>query len=291
MKRRTKRKMKKFFVKHELMLFVMLIMCALFSVGGAYSILSKQVDVTGTGTIVDNQFATSGGTCPFELSFEQTNSWGEYSIIMMTVKNISEWQWKSYVFTLSNMSTMKSFIGPFRSQTITDDGDTYLLFPDSYLLPLNPGESKTYQLQIETSTPYEEIISTLDVPNCGRDNPYGELIMSGGASLRLNKYERQLDTSIELYMQDQWDGQHYKITITNNTDYDIYDWRLVVYFNGETYVATYGHTGIELLIEQSRMIGNGTYTVPANGSIEFFLVLDTDPSYLPDIIGAGSQPN
>lgn len=289
MKRRSKRKMKKFFIKNELMIFVALIIVALFSVTTAYSILSKQVTVNGTSEIT-GQFASSGGTCPFEVSFDVTSSWGNFKLLNMNVKNISEWQWKSYVLTLSNMNLVTSFYGPFRSETVIGDGNTRLLFPQSYLLPLNPGETRSFQLQIETTSPLEDIINTLDVPNCGRDNPYGQQVMNGGASLRLNKYEKVLPTSVEMHMPNMWNGHHYKVSITNNTNQDIYDWRMVIYFNGEQYVETYGHDGVELLIESSRVIGNGVSVLSANSTIEFFIVLNTSEDYLPDVIGAGSQP-
>jgi hypothetical protein len=290
MRRRTKRKVKKFFIKNELMLFVVLIAGALFSVTTAYSIMSKQVEVTGTGEIT-GEFASSGGTCPFEMTYQVTGSWGNFSMVNLNVKNISEWQWKSYVLTLSNMDLLNSFYGPFRSQTSTDNGKTYLLFPQSYLLPLNAGETRTFQLQVETTSPLDEIFNTLDVPNCGRDNPYGKQIMNGGASLRLNKYEKELPTSVQMHMANMWNGHHYKVSITNNTNQDIYDWRMIIYFNGEQYVETYGHNGIELLIENSQVIGNGISTLSANSTIEFFVVLNTREDYLPDVIGAGSQPN
>lgn len=289
MKRRSKRKMKKFFAKNELTIFVALIIVALFSVTTGYAILSKEVTVTGTGEIT-GEFASSGGTCPFEMTHTVANTWGNTTMVHVTFTNISERNWKSYMITMGNINMLTNFYGPFRSITTASDGNTYVMFPYAYKLPLNAGESVTYEMQLETPGNYLDILNTIDIPNCGQDNPYGELLVSGGASLHLNKYEKELPTQVSVYKYNDWDGDVFEISITNNTPNDIYDWRLIVYFGSERYVRSYGINGLELIIEENRVIGNGTDTLLAGQTVTFYLVLDTDDTYIPDMVGAGSQP-
>ncbi len=289
MKRRSKRKMKKFFAKNELTIFVALIIVALFSVTGAYAMLSKEVTVTGTGEIT-GEFASSGGTCPFEMTHTVAHAWGNTTMVHVTFTNISEWNWKSYMITMGNINMLTNFYGPFRSITTASDGNTYVMFPYAYKLPLNAGESVTYEMQIETAGNYMDILNTIDIPNCGQDNPYGELLVSGGASLHLNKYEKELPTKVSVFKLNDWNGDVFEISITNNTQNDIYDWRLIVYFGSEKYVSSYGINGLELIIEKNRVIGNGTDTLLAGQTVTFYLVLDTDDTYIPDMVGAGSQP-
>ena len=320
MKRRTKRKIKKFFQKNSLVLFVVPLFVSIFCFGIAYSQMRQQLDIQGNAQISSNG-SVPGGTCAIGLTFEETTSWSENELnFKVTFTNNSDRDIQSITIQMLKTGTYQFNWGTGISQT---QDDTYYYFalepwvygaqlganPDgSYRNSLLPGESITIDFSFAISEPMtiDDIRRIGSITNCGQYSDEGfEEKRNGNAVIKLSPAEVLVDTIIEFdHAADYQPQLIYKITLTNNNEFDISDWR-VVFYHGPDY--TYDSTWpisfnlIREYPEEYYLALDSLYTlIKAGESVEFYVaVMDDNPTYdengiyiipddyMPDVIAAG----
>lgn len=325
MKRRTKRKIRKYFQKHSTVLFVMPLIVSIFCLGVAYSELRHQLAIDGNAKVVSS--STPGSTCKLDLTFQEMTSWSDSVLqFKVTFTNNSDEDMKS--ITLRFLKNGNYSFGWATGISSTQDDNYYYLEFEPWIyasqlgneedgsqrLSLHPGESLNIEFGFNISAPMtmDDIRKLGVITNCGQynDSEYTE-VKNGNAMLKLSPAEVQIAANIEFESLESYSNRvTYKVTLSNNHDFDITDWRLNVYY-GKDYTYDSAWPSFFNIIDNREALYNVELDslntlISAGETVEFHIVLkannpifETDESgnqvlvipddYMPDIIAAGIQ--
>lgn len=296
MKKRTKKKIKKYFKKHKYLVFLFFVLFLLVFMGTGYSLLKTELYLNGNAKINNSSSSEDedkSGVCQMSLDFEQRANWGDNYIYKITINNnssntINEWVLK---FLEKDDITLEEFSG-----TLYEEGGYYYLASVAWNATIEPNSYQEILIQFSANGDIDKFLNNIIIVACGgMETEEKKIIKQGNASLELKQLEVQLDVKIELKESGLWGSEQnsYTLTITNNTNYTILSWRGMVYFGDKTVnpssnsinaLIITDRTDVSFLFENNG--GNGG--ILPGESIELEMILSTaDPDFFPDIVVAG----
>lgn len=283
MKRRTKRKIKRFFFKHSVLIIIVCMFPSLFLLSTAYSVLTENIEVQGISNIISSEIPN---ICQSNISYEKTGGWSGTHVVDITINNNSDELMYSWVLKLTNIEGINSIYGPVNTTILNN---IYYMTPQDYKAQIPAHGSQTLTLQINTNREVDDIFENLTLADCGKDTEHSKVtISSGGASIKLGTFEKQIDAQAELESSGNWDGNHYKITIANNSQKTYEGWRAILYYGDEEYKSIYNYYNYNHEVANKRLSLFSNQSFKPNSKVEFYVVVNTaNANYLPDIVAAG----
>lgn len=308
MKRRTKRKIKRFFHKNSVVLFIVPLIVSIFCLGIAYSQFKQQFDIDGNANIVGS--SEPGAICKVGLTFEELQTWDTSTLsFKVTFTNNSDEDMHSFVIKFKKNGKF-SFSYGTGIKSSQDDDYFYLEFeswvyaaqlgnePDgSQRLSFHPGESITIEFGFSITEPMtvDDIMKLGTITNCGQydKSEYTE-IKNGNAVMKLSPVEVQISANIQFEKAEVYSNQlSYLVTITNNHAFDITNWRVNAYY-GSKYKYDSAWPAYFNIIDDKTSGYNVDFNslntlIAAGESIEFHITLiDPNPVYEYDENGTPS---
>ena len=291
MKKRTKRKIKKFFKKNLVFLFCVPLFVTLFLITTAYSLHTQELTVTGKGQIISAIDTPTENYCSFEVTYTDTNTSGYEANKSFDINftNTSTKIMHTIILEFDKIGEYTGFYGP---GTVVEDGDKIRLLVATYLTPIYPNETKTFQMFIEnTDTTIEEWMNTFSIVGCGQNGTdTNTTIGSGDNTMILNPYEEQILGTSEYYITHSWEAvNEYKIVIENNTNHDLTGWRAYIYYGPATYEFGYNFWKLYDEPEEKRLMLYGNDTLTPGQQVVIYLGLSDIPSddFNPTVLAAG----
>lgn len=236
MKKRTRRKLKRFFNKHHVLVVLLVAIITVITMTGGYALLSQSVNVNGKATITGNQ--SQEQLCAITKSYTIGGEWGDnphFAVLNVTLTNNSPTHtivgW-SFRIPDSNKVSVQTW----DNTVYVKDGYTYVT-DQGYNNTINTnGGSVVRQIQIQINDPsmsVADVVNSIEILNCGGGSNY-ELINiyspNNHVSLEINQLETQLTCTSEV-SQAYADGNvFYTIRVTNTSEYNLVSWRLKGYY-------------------------------------------------------------
>lgn len=236
MKKRTRRKLKRFFNKHHVLVVLLVAIITVITMTGGYALLSQSVNVNGKATITGNQ--SQEQLCAITKSYTIGGEWGDnphFAVLNVTLTNNSPTHtivgW-SFRIPDSNKVSVQTW----DNTVYVKDGYTYVT-DQGYNNTINTnGGSVVRQIQIQINDPsmsVADVVNSIEILNCGGGSNY-ELINiyspNNHVSLEINQLETQLTCTSEV-SQAYADGNvFYTIRVTNSSEYNLVSWRLKGYY-------------------------------------------------------------
>lgn len=236
MKKRTRRKLKRFFNKHHVLVVLLVAIITVITMTGGYALLSQSVNVNGKATIKGNQ--SQEQLCAITKSYTIGGEWGDnphFAVLNVTLTNNSPTHtivgW-SFRIPDSNKVSVQTW----DNTVYVKDGYTYVT-DQGYNNTINTnGGSVVRQIQIQINDPsmsVADVVNSIEILNCGGGSNY-ELINiyspNNHVSLEINQLETQLTCTSEV-SQAYADGNvFYTIRVTNSSEYNLVSWRLKGYY-------------------------------------------------------------
>lgn len=297
MKNGKKRKFRKIFNRHGIIIFVLSVLVFILLMATGYATLKTDLTLNSEAKIVKTETTTSSASdnqtkaCETYATYNLTTSWQEgsnyhYQLkLVLTNKsstNISNWRIK---FSDSNNYTLTSYNG-----TVTNTSDKYYISNLSYNGSISAGGNISIVIDIVSSrTDIDTIMNSVYIVDCGRaSSESSKTITSGNASLTIGQLETQLDTKVTTTSA-AYGFNQYEIKITNNSAHKITNWRGVVYFGNNKLQAIWSVNQTQTGTNSVTVSDNGNGSIDIGGSVTLYLQLASDDtSYVPDVVFAGS---
>ena len=236
MKKRTRRKLKRFFNKHHALVVLLVAIISVVTMTGGYALLSQSVNVNGMATVKGNQ--SQEELCAITKSYTLGGEWGQNpynAIINITLTNNSPTHtivgWTFRIPDPNKVSVLS-----WDDTVYVENGYTYVT-DQGYNETINAnGGSVVRQLQIQVNDPTmsaADVVNSIEILDCGGATNYEVINIyspNHHVSLEINQLETQLTCTSELTQAYSGGDRFYTIRITNNSNYDLVSWRLKGYY-------------------------------------------------------------
>lgn len=298
MKRRTKRKIKKFFKNKINVVFIVALSFVLFMSSG-YALLKTDLTLSGRSKIAKETTQDpedASDVCSIPISYNVTTHWqtgdiNNYSMEFV-VSNASEatiysWQFKAKLSDRLEITTGDALVS-------SSNGYVYFGSKD-YNGEIAPGGEIKVGLNMSTPYTVDEVMASFIPVSCGRasagdDTQY---LVDGEASLELGQLEVPMNITKTITGAGIWGGStnQYTITVTNDSEYTISSIRGVIKLAdgvrlNNVYPCNKTQDGQTINFDMNWQ------TLTPGKSFELTLVLDSvAKDYVPDIVVAGLKAN
>lgn len=307
MKREWKRKIRKIKAKNPLLLFTLLTIFTISIMTSGYALLKTELTLNGEANISNDSSESGGETggdikdpedmsaiCQTDISYTIKNSWTNNYQVTLTITNNSNEAIHSWQIKLVNSENVT--IQAYTANVSQNDDGYYYLSSMSYNSEIAAdGGTVSVDVQFTTSEDIDAIINSFVVVACGRAAEEDRVIIEDGpAKLVLGQLEVPLNATLTVDAAGDWGGivNRYTLTITNNSDYDITEWRGMLYF-GDAVTNTNNSSIDPCTVTKedgywtfTNHGGNGT--IAKGETLKLTIVLYTsDTTFVPNVVVAG----